>query len=611
MKMNTNPRTQKFPAFVKLCFTLLLLAGLSLNASAQSITAAGYAFSAHGKTFSYLTGGTRITTIEVDDGYTSIPLGFTFTFCGVDYTDVTVCSNGWLIFGTTVGSSANWNYNAVTGGDGIAPAVFALYEDISGVGGTSRYDISGTAGSKVFTWECRDWKWDFDAPTASVSFQVKLYEATGIIEVLYKQELGAVVLNFSGGATIGIANSTSDWQVLDGVGASPTSSSSTWKSNLSPVPATGQSYMWDPGPPCHTVTPITVTNYNSTSMSFNWTAVSGSLGYEYAIDFTTTAAPATATPKVATTANSIYKGGLKPATMYYIHVRNKCGATNYSKWEVISVETRPECSDPKPIIISRIDSTSIDFQWPAITSAIEYQYIIDQNRATPASASAAITQPGTFISQAGLVSGELYYVHYRSLCAGNDSSAWSLDSFRIPMPCRKPVLNLTNLTPTNAIVYWSEVPTAVEYEYYLGNLASPPPFGTPVKAHSFQAPYLSSATQYNVFVRCKCDFYNMKTTSDWAQLEFMTPFPLSIGNAAKDNAVAVYPNPVHDVLNITVSGRYEGSNISITDVTGRVVKTIAVTAQNMAVDMKGMAAGTYFLKYNNNNNQDIIKLVKE
>jgi hypothetical protein len=179
------------------------------------------------------------------------------------------------------------------------------------------------------------------------------------------------------------------------------------------------------------------------------------------------------------------------------------------------------------------------------------------------------------------------------------------------MPCRKPVLNLTNLTPTNAIVYWSEVPTAVEYEYYLGNLASPPPFGTPVKAHSFQAPYLSSATQYNVFVRCKCDFYKMKTTSDWAQLEFMTPFPLSIGNAAKDNAVAVYPNPVHDVLNITVSGRYEGSNISITDVTGRVVKTIAVTAQSMAVDMKGMAAGTYFLKYNNNNNQDIIKLVKE
>ncbi|MGE3171495.1 MAG: hypothetical protein AB7O97_02640 [Planctomycetota bacterium] len=46
-----------------------------------------------------------------DDDAATLPLGFTFTFAGVAYTDVTVCSNGFLWLGTGAGSANLFDFS--------------------------------------------------------------------------------------------------------------------------------------------------------------------------------------------------------------------------------------------------------------------------------------------------------------------------------------------------------------------------------------------------------------------------------------------------------------------------------------------------------------------
>ncbi|MBN9483318.1 MAG: hypothetical protein J0H46_08185, partial [Bacteroidetes bacterium] len=201
-------------------------------------TAAAYPFSSSIKTFNFLPGGTTVGTIQTDDAaYAGINIGFPFPFCTGVYTTVSVGSNGYLCFGN---NNINTNYN--NKGSGIEPGVFPLFDDISGSGGTATYLTQGTAPNRTFTMEWKNWKWNYSASSACISFQVILYEG-GVIEFMYHLENGSV-LNNSSGASIGIARNTNDFQTLPNAGIAPTPSSSTFTTNISSRPAEGQSYVW-------------------------------------------------------------------------------------------------------------------------------------------------------------------------------------------------------------------------------------------------------------------------------------------------------------------------------------------------------------------------------
>ncbi|MGN6477874.1 MAG: hypothetical protein ACTHKV_11650, partial [Flavipsychrobacter sp.] len=201
-------------------------------------TAAAYPFSSSIKTFNFLSSGTNVGTIQTDDAaYAGINIGFPFPFCTGVYTTVSVGSNGYLCFGN---NNINTNYN--NKGSGIEPGVFPLFDDISGSGGTATYLTQGTAPNRTFTMEWKNWKWNYSASSACISFQVILYEG-GVIEFMYHLENGSV-LNNSSGASIGIARNTNDFQTLPNAGIAPTPSSSTFTTNISSRPAEGQSYVW-------------------------------------------------------------------------------------------------------------------------------------------------------------------------------------------------------------------------------------------------------------------------------------------------------------------------------------------------------------------------------
>lgn len=598
-------------SIIKACICMLFAVVLHSSAVAQSVVASGYTFTASTTTYNYLSGGTRVTPVEVDDAYTTIPIGFPFKFCGTIYNDVTVCSNGWLRFGTGAGSGvANWNYNAQSS-SGIYPCVYALYEDVSGVGGISSYLVTGTSPNRIFKWECRNWLWDYAASTPCVSFQVWLHEATGVVECIYQQESGAVALNTSGGATIGIANSGTDWQTLDNVTASPTSSSTTYTYTLASRPATGQSYMWDPGPACPAPTGLATTFVNSTNVDFSWTAVTGTLGYEYMVNQNAT--PPSAPTPTFTTATNVSLSGLTPATTYYIHLRTKCGNNNFSNWVTITFNTLPPCVINTPAIqIPYIDSNSATVIWPGTTTALDYQYVIKQDKSFPIGGAGVTTTSVNSINITNLESGKTYYIFLRVRCQGNDSSMWIMDSIYVPIPCRAPDVKFDALNDNRVVAYWGEPQAAYEYELINTTIQMANPIaGIKMTNNSYLLPFLNPDTKYYVYARSYCKDREVKSVSPWSSATYDT-WPLSIHNTDKDNAlIKLYPNPVFSQLNVNV-GMHVAANgvIKVLDFTGKVLLVKEVSDNIMTLDVSQLSTGIYLLQYSINGNNSYLKINK-
>lgn len=191
---------------------------------------------------------TSISSVEVDDGTSSsLPIGFTFNYCGTNYTQVVAGSNGVISFDAS--NSYISSYNSESGLGDIQPALMPLWDDLSGAAGTATYETTGTAPNRVFTIEFRDWRWRYSSSNPpTISFEVKLYETSNIIDFVYRQEPSTNT--DSKDATIGITdgNTPPGYLVLDGAGANAVASSTNFTTTISDRPATGQIFRFKPVP---------------------------------------------------------------------------------------------------------------------------------------------------------------------------------------------------------------------------------------------------------------------------------------------------------------------------------------------------------------------------
>lgn len=240
---------KKTRRILSLALTTMLL---SVGYQAQAQNAAQYGFSSMAGTFTPNVGGTVVSAIHADDAATTgIPIGFAFTFCGIPYTTVSPCSNGWMSFNSV---SSSYLSNALGSLGSIAPCVMPMWDDLSGGAGynsIASYLTSGTAPNRVFTMEWKDWRWYY-GNSNSISFQVKLFETTNIIQCVYTPTSNSVT---NGSATVGIAKNGSDYLVLNNTTAAPIPSSSNFVTTISSPPPAGQIYQWSPPSPC-TGTPL-------------------------------------------------------------------------------------------------------------------------------------------------------------------------------------------------------------------------------------------------------------------------------------------------------------------------------------------------------------------
>ncbi len=245
---------------MKKVYLLLVLCLISIAGYAQ--TAASYAFTRTTGTYTSIVGGSGTVTISSggcinDDGTTTgIPIGFTFVFCGTSYTSLSACSNGWI----SLANSSLVTYPASQGGIGSAGWIMGLWNDGYGSASTAYYQTSGSAGSRVFTFQYLNW--NICCGTGyNMNWQVKLFEGTNVAQICYGTYTTSAT-NYG----IGIANSTSDFQVL------PSTASTTCSTTFTAVnsqPANGSILQWSPcspsavggntGPVCQGST-LTLTN---------------------------------------------------------------------------------------------------------------------------------------------------------------------------------------------------------------------------------------------------------------------------------------------------------------------------------------------------------------
>lgn len=192
---------------MKKIFLLLSLFCLSLASNAQ--TAASYSYSQFSDPFSTIIFSPTVIPLfgAYGDDATelSVPIGFTFKYCGINYTSFSACSNGWISFSNSPSSSFDNIETDIDGPGWIMP----FWDDLDlAAGGDLAVETSGTAPFRVCTIEWNNVPDIFGSGFAT--FQIKLYESTDVIDFHYDFSSYFFIA-----ATIGISNDAiSDWQTL-------------------------------------------------------------------------------------------------------------------------------------------------------------------------------------------------------------------------------------------------------------------------------------------------------------------------------------------------------------------------------------------------------------
>jgi len=146
--------------------------------------ATDYTWSQTSTTYTEITGGTVHGTASNDDqNFNAVNLGFTFTYDGVDYTQVSIQNNGFVAMGATVSSS----YTPLSSGSTNNVAAI-LGRDLQGNGTTSELmsKLEGTSPNQVFTIQWKHYKrYGSSYVGDDLNMQIKLYEGSNLVQYVY------------------------------------------------------------------------------------------------------------------------------------------------------------------------------------------------------------------------------------------------------------------------------------------------------------------------------------------------------------------------------------------------------------------------------------------
>jgi hypothetical protein len=241
---------------------IIFLFACTLNKVASQIT---YTFSTLAGTYTSLSSYTTIPEIfwGSDNVLSSTySIGFNFQFGCTTYTAYRVSADGWLTFNLTGSVSFADAINDLSGYAGMRPGIAPLWDDLdwnTNAAPICGYAVSGVSPLRVLTvqWTAADWK---AGSAAAISFQIKLYETSNRIEMIYHQLGGA--LNSPSGS-IGLAGpSIGDYYSVNTsfTGATKT----TNVQNIASKPAEGTIFRWDT--PCGLL-PIELLFFNGENSS--------------------------------------------------------------------------------------------------------------------------------------------------------------------------------------------------------------------------------------------------------------------------------------------------------------------------------------------------------
>jgi hypothetical protein len=331
---------------------LLLLTVFSFAAIINAQSTANYAFTTsttgslaadlNANVVDMTTGTTTVSTSSVDQGVngSAINIGFEFWLMGNKYTQFNVTTNGLVSLSST-GTSASGSTYVVSGGSVTTPVISAFAADLgTGTSGKTHYKVVGTAPNRCLVIEFNNmtllWTSGY---TNDGTYQVRLYESTGIIEFVY----GNMSITSTSGASdatvaIGFATSTTT-NNLAWITSSTNTNSVTGPFTDNPTYPTGalanlnsaangsrRTYQYTPPVPAVPTT-FSFTSVGASGMTLNWVDNS-TTEYNFVvlrstdnINFTQVATVASTTGAGTGTAYSSPQAGLTPSTTYYWRVQ--------------------------------------------------------------------------------------------------------------------------------------------------------------------------------------------------------------------------------------------------------------------------------------------------
>jgi hypothetical protein len=304
-------------------YFLAVLTGTALSIGSASGQVNTYTFTPVGGTFTPLTGATLLPVLQEDDALSpAIPIGFSFTYDATVFTQLQASSNGFITFNTA--NLEAGQANNLTTASTFRPLLAPLWDDLSGLGGTAAYATTGTAPNRVFTFEWRNFLWDYDATAPSVSFQVKLYEGSNNIEYIYRPEGGVLSVPSASIGLGGTGSGTGSFLALNNASAAPSASSTADPRNIATVPASGQIYRFvPPAVICGTPRNVVVSSISNTSATVSF--VGGLGNNSYTVTYTPMGGTAT-TVTPAPTSSPFIVTGLTPGTAHTLTIQPICAS---------------------------------------------------------------------------------------------------------------------------------------------------------------------------------------------------------------------------------------------------------------------------------------------
>ncbi|AWI25645.1 Ig-like domain-containing protein [Flavobacterium pallidum] len=224
------------------------------NGGISTLTAShpAYIFSTStGAALDPMVGATDALTTGNDDTPSDnpTPIGFTFNFDGVNFTDFSVSPDGWILLGTDFGIDEFTNTTVAT--DNI-PKLYPFWDDLAtGTNGSVKTLVTGSAPNRIFIVE-----WNVTVPrntTGAVNskFQAWLYETSNKIEYRY----GAMGTPTSGSISAGYTVDATHFSSI--TFSNNTESKTTANDSNSTKPASGRMFTYTPVTSTVTWSPFT------------------------------------------------------------------------------------------------------------------------------------------------------------------------------------------------------------------------------------------------------------------------------------------------------------------------------------------------------------------
>jgi hypothetical protein len=418
-----------------LSLTLILLLGLGIEGRGQTISS--YSFTQAAGTYTAIAGTTAVAASTDDAVGALINIGFTFTYHGVAFTQFAAGTNGYIQLGaatSTISPSSYGNIISFMGRDGKT-------------NGAVTYLLSGTAPNRVLTVQFPNWYVNYSVTTNSLNAQIKLYETTNVVQIVYGSSAHTAsypgMVGLTGATTADFSTKTTSFAAAT-TGAAVTTTM-PWSSTI--FPANGRTFTWTPPAACiaptASPTALLLTSITSTGLSGSFTAASpAASGYLIVRSTSNTLSANPVNGTVYTAGNTIGGGtvvqfgatttfseaALTANTTYYYFVfsynNTACsGGPLYLTGTPLTGNATTLPIAPVGLSCSVVSPTSLSASWTASAGAVYYYYEIDANptfdgtwdemNGSTSSTTATFT---------GLTPGTTYYIHVASVTG---SWAWS------------------------------------------------------------------------------------------------------------------------------------------------------------------------------------------